>query len=87
MTGDRKTTTTSEDAYEALVKHKREDESMSDLFERAAAALEAHDPITDSSPASAEMPDDLLREAHIEDIANTVASRTATELQEQMPRH
>jgi hypothetical protein len=82
---DRKTTTTSAEAHEALFGFKREDESASDLFKRAAAALEAHDPTTDSSSRPA-IPDDVLTEAHIDDIANTAASRTASELQEQLSR-
>lgn len=79
---DRKTTTTSAEAHERLMSFKREDESTSDLFERAAAALEAHDPTTDESPA---IPDDILTEAHIDDIANTAASRTVGELEERRP--
>lgn len=86
MTGDRKTTTTSEEAFDAFVKHKREDESMSDLFNRAAAALEAHDPTTDPSPATSKIPENVLTENHIDDIANTAAARTAVELQEQLSR-
>lgn len=81
----RKTTTTSAEAHEALFKYKREDESASDLFERAAAALEAHDPTSDESPSTTEIPEDLLTEAHIDDIANTAASRTASELEQRRP--
>lgn len=82
---DRKTTTTSAEAHERLMSFKREGESASDLFKRAAAALEAHDPTTDESPATPALPDDVLTEAHIDDIANTAASRTVGELQDQRP--
>jgi len=81
---DRKTTTTSAEAHEALFEFKREDESASDLFKRAAAALEAHDPTTESS-STPTIPEDLLTEAHIDDIANTAASRTVSELQQRPP--
>jgi len=81
---DRKTTTTSAEAHEALFEFKREDESASDLFKRAAAALEAHDPTTESSSTPA-IPDEVLTEAHIDDIANTTASRTIDELEERRP--
>jgi hypothetical protein len=83
---DRKTTTTSAEAHERLMSFKREGESTSDLFKRAAAALEAHDPTTEESPWTPAIPDDVLTEAHIPDIANTTASRTASELQEQLSR-
>lgn len=82
---DRKTTTTSAEAHEALFEFKREDESASDLFKRAAAALEAHDPTTDESPSTPAIPDEVLTEAHIDDIANTAASRTVDEFEERRP--
>lgn len=82
---DRKTTTTSAEAHERLMSFKREGESTSDLFKRAAAALEAHDPTTDESPSTPAIPDEVLTEAHIDDIANTAASRTVDEFEERRP--
>jgi predicted CopG family antitoxin len=81
----RKTTTTSAEAHEALFTFKREGESASDLFKRAAAALEAHDPESGESPSTAEIPEDVLTEDHIPDIANTAASRTVSELEQHRP--
>lgn len=82
---DRKTTTTSAEAHERLMSFKRESESTSDLFERAAAALEAHDPTTDESSSTPAIPDDILTEDHIPDIANTAASQTVDEFEERRP--
>lgn len=77
----RKTATASEEAHEQLFQHKREGESTSEFYKRAAEALER---IRDGDVGN--VPDNILTTDHIDDLANTASRRTADELEERMLR-
>lgn len=68
----RKSTSVTEDAFEHAQTTKRDDESWSEWFHRAADALESQDDDVDTGPSTVDLPDDVLREAHIPDIKREV---------------
>lgn len=79
---DRTTISVSQAAYDALATEKREGESFSDVVLRVCGDSE-----TVEAPApSVELPDDVLTEAHIEDIAARSARKTADEVENRLTR-
>ena len=77
----RKTATASEEAHDQLFQYKREDESTSEFFQRAADALGRIE-----SGDVQELPENVLTTDHIPDIANSTSSQTADELEERLSR-
>lgn len=75
----RKTITVREAVYDRLDGHKGDDESFSDLLDRAVNALEAQE-------GEAGEHGEQLTTAHIDDIAAEVSHRTATELENRLQR-
>ncbi|MFB6189347.1 MAG: antitoxin VapB family protein [Halapricum sp.] len=75
---DRKHLSILADVYERLEAHKHEDESWSDLVERAADALEEDGNEDDVNGL------ETLTEEHIDDIAARTARKTADEVQDRL---
>lgn len=80
--GDRKTVTTGERAFETLKAHKRDGESWDDLYQRAAAALDAvaedEHGLNTADPITQDDLDDFrvqLRRELGEDIENRLTRR------------
>ena len=72
------------------VANRREDESATEFVLRVADMLEAaddddddddDDPGADVRESNSDIPEDVLTERHISDIANAVSRQTATELE------
>lgn len=77
----RTTATASEEAHEELFQYKRESESTSEFFTRIADLLERFE-----AGELQEVPENVLTTDHLTDVANTVSSRTADELEERLSR-
>lgn len=78
--GERKSISVDEPVYHRLAAHKRDDESWSDLANRAANALDA----VDADASHGEIPDDVLTEAHIDDIVAKTERRVLNGLENRM---
>lgn len=68
----RKTLTVSANSKDRFDGHKREDESQTELLERALDALEAQDAGVNTDRT--QIPDDILTEDHLSDISTVVES-------------
>ncbi|SEO70614.1 hypothetical protein SAMN05216388_101757 [Halorientalis persicus] len=79
----RKSTSVTEDAFEHGQATKKGNESWSEWFHRAADALESQDSDVSTDPSTTDVPDDVLREAHIPDIKREVADEVENRLTRQ----
>jgi hypothetical protein len=76
----RKSTSVTEDAFEHAQDTKQDDESWSEWFHRAAEALASQDDGVSTEPSTDDLPDDVLREAHISDIRHEVGDEVENRL-------
>lgn len=80
---DRTNVSVPDAAFEHLKEHKRAGESWGDVFHRAAEALHGTES-PDGEPDATHIPDGVLTEAHIDDIVNQTAAKTAREIKESL---
>jgi hypothetical protein len=83
---NRKTISVDEDVHERLDDIKKEDWSFNDLLDALADCYESHNGDVNTQVNTDALPDGVLTENHIDDIANQVAQNTADEVETRLQR-